>query len=272
MICKWASDFSIDTWKRIQFARKTKGFKIYETTVTQNMIYSLLTLPTNEVEIWEATDEASNGNDLEVFIFNRIDKKFKRFAVQAKIAYSDDRYQMINHQAKNKSFQIRNLMNYSIKNRAIPLYFLYSYSTKYNGNAKHKKGHPYNEYGVTVVSAYDIFMNYFDFGNWKFKSIPTVSDIVGNNDSLTYKEFLCNRKAQMKLEKSIFEPVALTDPKRVIKYMQDRNYDFKFDEITKDSNWTQLESPDKIVEKIIQDNNEYSFNPGFRIIVEVDNE
>ena len=37
--CNWFQFFAQETWDRIGFARTRKGLKIFETTITQNLIF-----------------------------------------------------------------------------------------------------------------------------------------------------------------------------------------------------------------------------------------
>jgi RNase P/RNase MRP subunit p30 len=96
---EWAQKFAYDTWKKIKLSFTNDNFKIYETTITQNMVYELLELKFSNVKIFEALDETTNGNDLEVFI-ESFDKRYYKFAVQSKIVYKNNKYSSIKHQSK----------------------------------------------------------------------------------------------------------------------------------------------------------------------------
>lgn len=58
-------------WNRIRFAWERPSMKIYETTITQNLIFDLVLqdeLGHFPVKIFESLDEKTNGNDLELFV------------------------------------------------------------------------------------------------------------------------------------------------------------------------------------------------------------
>lgn len=264
MISKWARDSAIMTWDRISNSRTNNSLKLYETTITQNLTHELYELKLDNVRIEEAEDEAANGNDLELYIQNSYTKEFKHFAVQAKIS-KNEIYQTINHH-KNNSFQISDLISYSKKIRAIPLYFLYSHTNKYNGEELHRKGFTYNEYGITVTGASRIFWDFFDWNPnvWKFKKIPTVCEIIEDNNSFTFREFLCNQHSQEQIENSHFEPTAFVGASDKILY---KNYNFGRNEIPQDNKWKIIQKQINEIE-ISNDSNSFSFNPKYRIIIE----
>ena len=61
----WLKAFVIETWKWIAFIWTHQQGKLYETTLTQNLVFQLhhqfyeKKLP---FELWEALDENANGN------------------------------------------------------------------------------------------------------------------------------------------------------------------------------------------------------------------
>lgn len=264
MLSKWAADFSISTWNRIRDSNVRKGLKTNETTITQNMIYDLFQLNYNNIIIDEAENEAVNGNDLDLYINDSSLNKYRHFAVQAKISNKKEMYQTINHK-KNNRFQLLDLIDYSKETRAIPTYFLYSYTNKYNDEEIHRSGVSYNEFGIIVKCASTIFWDYFDWNPdiWKFKKIPSVCDIIEEEDSYTFRDFLSNTHIQDKIENSILKPIAFT---RTIEKFLTKDCYFDFDEISKDHKWIKMKKPDKSI-KTSGTITSSSFNPKYRIII-----
>src|SRR4051812_9472921 len=75
-LCDWFKMFSIETWQRIDFSRRRDGLKIFETTITQNLVFQLEFTRQmlsslgygNRVFIKESKNEKINGNDLEILL------------------------------------------------------------------------------------------------------------------------------------------------------------------------------------------------------------
>ncbi|MCJ8330405.1 MAG: hypothetical protein HRT89_09055 [Lentisphaeria bacterium] len=261
LLCQWASDFSAETWGKIKLAHNSKYFKIYETTITQNMIYESIVNDFGKISIQEAVDESRNGNDLEVFI--KVGSKYKRFAVQAKISYRTEKYKSISHRGNSGLCQIFDLVLYAKREKAIPLYFLYTYSKGYLEDIK-INGSLACEYGVSVINAHTIFWNYFNSSENKFKKIPSVSDLIERDDLYTFSEFLCNKKCLNKLERSIFNPVGKLPDTKEIKAI---NYDYD-ESFLDDDNWMNIDSKSHTQKYSTSINNDTGFNPGHRIIID----
>ena len=139
--------FSVLTWEKIGFVRRQRRLKFHEVTVTQNLLFQFRILseafPTT-VEMFEAIDEKTNGNDIELFIKTREGYVF--FACQAKIAHKSKTgiYTSIEHptgpKAKKIRQQIESLIDYAedapaIKTglkKGIPIYLFYNYSDDVN--------------------------------------------------------------------------------------------------------------------------------------------
>lgn len=67
-LCNLLQYLALSVWERIKFTHTHKNLKIYETTITQNLLFdinfvkSLYTrLP---ISIYEARNENTNGNDI----------------------------------------------------------------------------------------------------------------------------------------------------------------------------------------------------------------
>src|SRR5688500_9990995 len=70
-LCDLFKLLSIETWKRIEYAYIKPRIKVYETTITKNLIFTINA--NNEqfymnIDILEALDEKTNGNDFELII------------------------------------------------------------------------------------------------------------------------------------------------------------------------------------------------------------
>ena len=261
---KWAKEFAKDTWNRIKFSRSCESFKIYETTITQNMIYSLLISEIVGIKIYESKDEKTNGNDLEFYIEKK-DNKFSRYAVQSKIAYKSGRYEAIKHYNRHtESYQIENLLGYARQVVAIPLYFFYSYSSDLKGDEINRYNILNYEFGVAVASAHRIFLDNYNYFNKKWKQIPNVEEILINKNVLSFPEFVCNPNCISHFQRLVFEPVMLSgDINKYLKYTCDRK------QIINDSNWEKLvEIPHKKETTIKKkSDNDNDFNPKFRILI-----
>ncbi len=152
---------SINVWDRIAFARSRKGFKIYETTITQDILYQLaLASEVSEhgVKLFEAKSEKTNGNDIECYV--KVSDGFVFFPIQAKLMYSDNSYAQIAHR-RGKIDQIDLLVDYAKRKKGYPLYLLYN---GFPGSMRlDKLTKSYDEtksYGVSFTSAIHIKKNF----------------------------------------------------------------------------------------------------------------
>ena len=130
----WASLFAAITWNKIGFARRIKGFKIYETSVTQELVFQFYLSSASRqvpIEIYESRNENANGNDLEIFI--ETSEGYISFPTQAKILNSKNQYSKINHESGGR-YQIDSLIQYAERNGGVPLYLLYNHVFDENWN------------------------------------------------------------------------------------------------------------------------------------------
>lgn len=124
----WLKAFAIETWLRIAFIWTHQQGKLYETTLTQNLVFQLYyqfyekKLP---FELWEALDENANGNDLELAV--ETPSGYLLLPCQAKIVRPSGRYSKMNY-ATNGKFQIESLLNYALRIRGMAIYLLYNSS------------------------------------------------------------------------------------------------------------------------------------------------
>ena len=94
---------SAHVWNRIEYARTRKGFRIYETTITQELLhYTILAAKESKfnIKLFEAESEKTNGNDIECFI--ETESGFVLLPMQAKIIYKNSRYDQMSHKVGNK--------------------------------------------------------------------------------------------------------------------------------------------------------------------------
>lgn len=166
---------SIDTWNRLEFANKTNS-KFSETTITENLLYSInqykVSCADSSIQMYEAKDEKTNGNDLEVYI--EINKgQYIFLAVQAKRLYiKNQKYSVISHKVASK-FQIDLLLDYAKVKNGVALYLLYNYAPKF----KHKNK---EYYGCSLAKANHIKRKFYpkSSGRWK---IPHFNDLHPKN-------------------------------------------------------------------------------------------
>jgi len=154
---------SINIWARIEFARNRKGLKIFETTVTQEILHFIMFAASNshfDIKLFEAKSENANGNDIECFI--ETEKGFILLPMQAKIIYEDFKYPQIDHQV-GKDEQIDLLIEYARKKKGYPLYLLYNYHNDESLLEKiefETKIH-HRLYGISYLDALHLKENYF---------------------------------------------------------------------------------------------------------------
>jgi hypothetical protein len=146
--CEWLEYYQKAVWHRIGYSR-LRGLKVYEAAITQNLVFDLALKNFLNVQILESKDEKANGSDLLIDIF--CDKGSKKFAVQAKIAYKNESFPMIEHVVKKtNSRQIDLLINFAKNNGWHPAYMFYGY----------KKSSSNDNYGISIADAYAIKINY----------------------------------------------------------------------------------------------------------------
>ncbi len=153
-LCSLFRFLSMETWKRLEFAYLRSERAVYETTITQNLLFSIQAFADEfllPIEVREANNEATNGNDIELLIrFEREWIEFRAF-IQAKRISRRGRYEGMEHGS-----QIESLIKYAKKNQGIPLYMLYNSilptDEHFCGDASH---------GCTLVSAVHLFKSYY---------------------------------------------------------------------------------------------------------------
>jgi hypothetical protein len=157
-LCDLFKLLSIETWKRIEYAYARSDVKVFETTITQNLIFSINAYNDQfnlNIEVLEAVDEKANGNDIELVIQYPADGIEFYAPIQAKKIYRDGRYQSLDH-----GTQIESLRDYAYAKNAIPFYLLYNF-TPLPPSTGYSLGSPPEWNGCTLVSAQHLFDNYY---------------------------------------------------------------------------------------------------------------
>lgn len=272
-VCNWFQYFAQETWDRIGYVRTRKGLRIWETTVTQNLIFEFHTskqlynpiIPnTWGIEILEAVNESSNGNDIELFVQTTDGILF--FAVQAKIinhkgfkraGMVDGNYPNINH-IVDGSNQIDLLCDYAARKGGIPLYLLYNFVNNTFKNQKLCKiDFEIEQYGCSISNALNIRTKYFKNGSW---IIPTFLNLHPEN-ALPWFTIPC-----CFLNKSNSEVLEMLDAANVDLAKIKK---FNLFEIRNDSDWKAIKPFASNVSrnKEIDGIQSLNFNPRFRVIV-----
>lgn len=156
-LCNLFKFLSIETWKRLEFTYIKPKIKVFETTLTQNIAFTISAYaneyPGLLIDIWEADDESANGNDLEVVIvFSKYGFNFYA-PVQAKKIYRNGHYYAMEH-----GDQIEKLIDYAEDEGGYPLYLLYNYVDPIPSNLN-----PENElYGCSIIDAYYLHSHHYN--------------------------------------------------------------------------------------------------------------
>ena len=271
-ICDWFQFFAQETWDRIGYARTRKGLKIWETTITQNLIfefhtskdlYSPISPNTWGIEILESINESTNGNDIELFVETNDGILF--FAVQAKIinhkgfkrnGMIDGNYPNINHTVAGLN-QIDLLCSYASNKGGIPIYLLYNFvKNSFENKRQCNIDFEIEQYGCSISNANHIKDNYFKNAIW---SIPTFLNLHPNNALPWFVIPCCFQKMS---KSDILKLLGETE----IDISKIKEYDLY--EIRTDKNWKSLE-PFKTTEKKTSKtkNNWIEFNPKYRVVI-----
>lgn len=181
--CSWIIDYQKAVWHRIGYSRSIRGMKVYETVITQNLVFDLALKKLPGVVIFESMNERKNGSDLLIEIC--CGSKVKKLVVQAKIAYKNELFPMIDHKVGGVQ-QIDLLLNYAKVNGCEPAYMFYGYS----------KSSSLHDYGISIADAIHIKRKYFSQG--PKVTIPTMSDLLLDPDCLpAHNELCCHTNNQI---------------------------------------------------------------------------
>jgi hypothetical protein len=158
-LCDLFKLLAIETWKRIEYGYLKPGIKVFETTITQNLIFSINAYRDQfnlNIEIFEALNEKVNGNDFELLIRFPNEELEYYAPVQAKKIYRSGKYISMDHGA-----QIESLRTYALSKDAKPFYLLYNFTT-----TPLREGivlsNPMELTGCSFVPAEFLFSNYYN--------------------------------------------------------------------------------------------------------------
>jgi hypothetical protein len=160
--CDFLNKYSERIWNRIRLARRRKQ-RVSETTITENLIFDFWCHGKEDslaIEIYEAKDEASNGNDLEIYI--ETTKGFLMMVCQAKIIDKANKYAGLNHKVGSE-YQIDLLIKYGRKMGAMPFYLFYNYVDVFSMGEALRQQTKYRsaQFGLTCCQAEYIKGNFY---------------------------------------------------------------------------------------------------------------
>lgn len=175
--CDWIDSYQKALWYRIGYSHSIKGIKVYETAITQNLVFDLLLKEFKNVTIYEAVNERVNGADLIVELTCGNLKEI--FAVQAKVVKKNGKFPTTNHEVgKSKKQQIDLLLDYAKRNKFKAYYMFYCYDQI--------KDHP--DYGICMSEANIIKTKYFKSNGI---TIPKMSDFYNKPHFYSADQILC---------------------------------------------------------------------------------
>ena len=152
--------------------------KVYETVITQNFVFDLALKNFSDITIFESKNENKNGSDLIIDMV--CGKKSKKFAVQAKIVYSNGKFPMIDHVVGRAGVQqIDLLIRHAAINHMHPAYMFYGY----------EKSSGLDDYGIGIAHASTIKSNYFS--SPPIVKIPKVDELITGSFCRPAHETLC---------------------------------------------------------------------------------
>lgn len=180
-LCSLFKLLAVETWKRLEFIYIKPYIKLYETTVTQNIAFTIdkykdyYNLP---IKIYESTNEKANGNDLELIINFRYFGTSFYAPIQAKKLFRNKKYNSIRHEG-----QIEKLIEYGEGNKGYkgyPLYLLYNYQDKVRTTSTSD----IELLGCSILDAYTIRSKFCikntisSSPKYHWKKIPTFEDLL----------------------------------------------------------------------------------------------
>ncbi|MBL7936035.1 MAG: hypothetical protein JNM51_09550 [Bacteroidia bacterium] len=256
-LCDLFKLIAIETWKRIEFAYLKPGVKIYETTITQNLIFTINAYNDQynlNIEIFEADDEKTNGNDFELII--KFPKEGIEYyaPIQAKKVYKNEKYTSMDH-----GNQIATLINYAADRNAIPFYLLYNFSPDVTHNSVNYPS-PFELTGCTLIKAEHLFNNYYNQRTiYKRDGTTTLGWQIPNFENLNpipsfpWHQIVCPDSAQSLLELLFAKDIAVgIDLNNIDKSKNNYGF-FPLDSFKENKGWTSIKSlsaPSNKIDKI----------------------
>ncbi len=270
---------SIETYNRIGFVKEYSDensfMKIYEVTLTQNMVYEIIKFSKenklNLVSLYESIDEKTNGSDILICI--EFNSGYLKFPFQAKILSSyakrmDGSYKSFWHENDN-GLQIDLLKEYAISLGSYLGFYLPYNFTKGNINLTEKESY----YGCSYISTDAVEKKYEYNDNVTFNGLNSTGYLKplyrffenkdgsgggpnfsgtgggGGNDEVEKFFVSCGK--------------TLTDTE-----LSNLHFHTQDEIFSDDSNWRNLledqGTPSKIIE---QSSNEKVFNPRYKLVL-----
>lgn len=254
-LCDLFKLLSIETWKRIEYSFLRQGGRINETTITQNIIFTINAFTDQfglDIDIFEALDEKRNGNDFELIIKFRKENVEFYTPIQAKKIYKTGKYGAMAHGA-----QIQSLMDYAALHAAKPLYLLYNFTAS-SMRPDIGLSNPKELTGCTFISAEHLFNTYYNKRRkpdgtlgWR---IPTFYNL-NPAPAFGWHELVCSKSSQDLLQflkvKGIVDNNINLNVEELINLKTDLKQGFyPLNTISVDDNWknvSELEVPSKEV-------------------------
>jgi hypothetical protein len=194
-LCDLFKVLATETWKRIEFAYLKSGVKVFETTITQNLVFSINAYKDQyglDIEIYEAVDEKTNGNDLELIIQFPNEGIEYYVPIQAKKVYRSGKYDSMDH-----GNQIESLMQYAAGKKAKPMYLLYNFAPQPLPPGTRLTS-PAELTGCTLISAQHLYSHYYNQKKKNGKSgwkIPHFYDLNPTH-AFAWHEIVCPNKVE----------------------------------------------------------------------------
>jgi hypothetical protein len=269
-LCSLLQLLAVETWNRIEFSRTRKGLKIFETTITQNILFEFLKFkelfPRIPISMFEAHNEPVNGNDIELVI--RTNSGYILSPLQAKIIYNSNKYFSMAH-----GNQINDLIGYANNIGGVPLYLLYNYVPSHIGiKSSRLCGIDYSkeQFGCSLISAHFLkekfaFKRKMKDGNHKWK-IPSFSDL---HPLFAIPWFIlgCCRNNSSDLDATIN---LLMNTKNIEAKSKFKIRSYTYNELLSDNRWKpmMLRDLDAIPPEI--EDEDTTFKPKYRIVLNTD--
>jgi hypothetical protein len=242
-LCDLFKLISIETWSRMEYAYLKPRIKVFETTLTQNLIFTLNAYSEQyklDIDIFEALDEKTNGNDFELIIRYPTEGVEFYAPIQAKKVYRNGKYNSVEH-----GDQIETLLKYAKKNKAKPLYLLFNYSSTKKLNTE--------DFGCTLVSAEYLYNNYYNkrtvfdrHRKSRQKWIIPTFDNLNPSPAFPWHDIVCETSAYNLLSKlintGVVPKVEYTSSLPTNNIVNEEIGFYPIDTFSEQDNWTNLKS------------------------------
>lgn len=270
-LCNLLQNIANETWERIGFARTRKGLKIFETTITQNILYEFHKYcdqnPHTPIRMFEAINEPLNGNDIELII--QTSGGYVIAPLQAKIIYKTDNYPAMDH-----GNQINDLITYAKNVGGVPLYLLYNHyldTFTHNGNLcgiKFSK----EQYGCSLVSAYYL-LNKFAFNRFDKSGNPkwTIPNFIELHPDIAVPWYVlgCCRFSKANTDSTVN---LINNTKVHSVSLKHEIHTYQYEDLNLEQNWKPLNTTRLNLENDLSKENNSQYLPKYRIILSLNEE